>query len=279
MTRLLVATLLFFAAPTLAQPVDDRGVELSAQLPAGRVVSLAPHLTELVYAIGAGGSLVGTVEHSDHPAAAADLPRVGDAFRVDLERIISMEPDLILAWAGGNPDLLIERLRDTGIPVFALEPSGLEDLILDIRTLGTLLGRSAEAAQLAGNLAERLDRLTVRSADPVPVFIQLSERPVYTVGGESSLSEIVRRCGGRNVFSDVGLASAVSPEAVAAANPEVLLLLAEPELAETWSAGWRDRGALSAGTRRLVVDPDLLSRPGPRVLEGMRQVCEGLARG
>ena len=259
-----------------ALPADDRGLRPALDGSPQRVVSLAPHLTESVYALGAGDRLVATVAHSDHPEAARSLPRIGDAFRVDTEQLLALSPDLILAWGGGNPAPLIQRLSETGIPVFVLRPEGLEDIAADLLILGRLLGADTRAETLAEEMRARLSAATAHEDDAPRVFIQVSDRPIYTVGGDHTIAEIVRRCGGEPVFPDIATSAAVSPEAVAAARPDVMLMLAERELAERWWSGWSELGALPDHAAMVAVEPDLVSRPGPRIVAGLERICAAL---
>ena len=256
---------------------DDRGVQLRLEEPPRRIVSLAPHLTEAVFALDAGEQLVATVAYSDHPEAALALPRIGDAFRVDLERLIALRPDLILAGGSGNPEALIERIRDTGIPVLVLEPDDLEDAAEDLRLLAEVLDRPDAGSALADGMLEAFLELEREAEDPIRVFVQVSDQPVYTVAADSTIVEVLRRCGGETVFPQMDRAAAVTPESVAAAAPEAVLMLADEALAASWWDTWHSVGALPEDAHHLSVDPDLISRPGPRLVEGMRAVCAALA--
>ena len=249
--------------------------------PAQRIVTLAPHLAELVHAAGAGDRLVGTVEWTDYPPEAAALPRIGDAFRLDLEALAVLGPDLVLAWRGGNPDHLLEQLEQRGYRVVALAPQRLDDIGAHLVEIGRLAGTPEPAREAAARYREGLEALRRAQAgkSELRVFWQVSWRPLYTVGGRQLISEVIALCGGRNIFADLGeLAPAVGMEAVIARDPEVILAadVQRAELAE-WTR-WPSVTAVARG-HLYAVDGDLVVRASPRILEGTRQVCAALDRG
>ncbi len=244
-----------------------------------RIVSLAPNLTELVFAAGAGDMLVGTVEFSDFPAAALQIERIGDAWRVDLERLLVLRPDLVLAWPSGTPEDTLERIRALGLEVVLLPTYRLEDVPAALRSIGSLTGRNAQAEQVAlefeRQVAELRERYRDRSA--LSVFIQLDDEPLYTVNGQHVISEIVELCGGRNVFADLAqLAPPVSPEAVLARDPEVILstddTIGEP------LAQWSSRKGMQAVRAGTVygLSSDTVARATPRLVDGIESVCTAL---
>ena len=191
-----------------------------------RIVTLAPHLTELVFAAGAGEHLVGVSAYSDYPPEALEIAVVSDAFTVDQEQLAVLAPTLILAWDGGNPQSLIDELSASGYRVEAIRTHGLSDIPAAVERIGELAAREPEAAEVARELRQGIADLRERysQSSPVSVFYQVSSRPLYTVGGSHYISDIITLCGGRNVFEDLGeLALAVSVEAVIDRNPDVLL--------------------------------------------------------
>lgn len=249
-----------------------------------RIVSLAPHLTELVYTAGAGGRLVGVVEYSDHPAAAAQLPRVGDAFRFDYELISSLKPDLVLGWTSGNPPEALARLRSLGLRVVEFEPRVLDDIPLQIERLGRMAGTEQVAGEAAARFRRELDELRSRfgGADSARVFFQVSVKPMYTVTASHVVGEIIELCGGANVFAGMdGLAPVVDMEAVIAADPEVIISTSGFRAFAAWSESWSRWQGISAVRMGALfaIDPDLVSRSGARILEGARQVCEAVDAG
>ncbi len=244
-----------------------------------RIVSLAPHLTELAFAAGAGEHVVGTVEYSDYPRAARKLPSVGNAWRVDLERLVSLQPDVVLAWDEGTPVELVSRLEAMALRVVTVPTYSLQDVADALRQIGRLAGTQQQAEAAAERFEAELETLSGRPAGEreMSVFVQLDDRPLYTVNGRHIIDEIVTRCGGRNVFAELQqLAPAVSIEAVLARDPDVILNT-DGTAAETlaqWSR-WTELEAVKAGTIYALA-PDTIARPTPRILEGMAEACAAL---
>ena len=248
--------------------------------PAQRIIALAPNLTELAYAAGAGRRLVGVARYSDYPEAARHVTQVGDAARVDLERIAALGPDLVLAWRSGNQAGDIEKLERLGNIVFVTEPVRLSDIPRLLRAIGALAGTGAAAERSAQDFEQGVRSLGARyaRARDVRTLYEVWHRPLITVSGAHMISDVIDLCGGVNVFAGApGLTPSVSVEAVVAARPEVVLGGArtggEAELMRDW------REAPVAALRRLpvfYVDPDLIQRQTPRILEGARIVCAAL---
>lgn len=259
---------------------DDRGVA-ATQVPARRIVVLAPHLAELAYASGAGERLVGAVRFSDFPPPAARLPLVGDASRIDHERVLSLRPDLVLAWVSGNRGGDIARLESLGLPVFATEPRRVTDIPRLMRTIGVLAGTAEAAAAAASAFEGGLSRLRVHdgAAPRVRVFYAIWVKPMVTVSGRHFISDLIELCGGINVFQQAGaLTPTVSQEALLAARPDVIIggSAAEPD---AFVAAWRREVLPPLATIPvLFVPPDLIQRPGPRLIDGARALCAQLAQ-
>lgn len=288
MLRPALLALLLIAAPAGAEIVvrDDSGAVVRLAGPARRIVSLAPHATENLYAAGAGDRLVGAVDYSDFPEAARALPRVGSYTRPDLEAILALKPDLVVAWQSGTPPATIARLRTLGLAVFVTESDRLADIAAGIERLGRLAGTEATAARAAAAFRQRLAGLAARHATrpAVTVFYQVWPRPLLTVGGGQIISDAIRLCGGRNVFAGLtGKTPAVSAEAVLAADPEAIVAsgmgAGNPVGLDDWRA-WPDLAAVRHGNL-FFVSADLMQRPTPRLLDGMAQLCGHLetARG
>lgn len=250
-----------------------------------RVVTLAPHLAELLYAAGAGEHLVGTVAYSDYPADVAALPRVGDAFRVDLEQLAALAPDVVFAWGEGNQGAFAADIARLGIRVEVLRTDRLEDIGANLRRVGRITG----AAQAADAAADAFDarlaalRTRYRSAKPVRVFYLVADRPLFTVGGSHSISDAVVLCGGVNVFGEIEVpAPTVSVEAVLAAAPEVIIsgVYSEVRGEPPELAAWRRWARLPAVRNGHLyrVDPSLMGRPTPRMLNEVERLCAAIAR-
>lgn len=277
----LLALLAVLARPATAiqlQQSDGGTLELDA--PATRLVTLAPNLAELVYAAGAGAHIVGTVEYSDFPEAARTVSRVGDAFRFDLERILALDPDLVLAWASGNPAPALLRLESLGFRVWRIEVRHPRDMAVLLRQIATATGLDDNGA--AEMVLRRLDALEQAYAGQPPVgyFYQVAERPLFTLNGEHVVSRGLALCGGHNVFADLPvLAPQVSREAVLQADPAVMLaprLDADDSPLEHWR-DWPQLQAVQAGAF-VYLDANRISRATPRMLDSLETGCKLMHR-
>ena len=270
------------AADILVQ--DALGNQVRLSRPAERIISLAPHTTENLFAAGAGSRLVGAAQFSDHPPAAKRIPRVGGHAGLDLESITALNPDLIVAWAGGNRREDIERLRMLGFEIYLSEPRQLVDIALEIEALGKLAGTTPAARRSAERFRNRLQQLRQQYAghEPLRVFYEIWPRPLMTVNGEQLISKALTLCGGRNIFAQLpALAPSIDIEAVLAANPDVIVTAAGSDQRHLqWTDKWRRWRQLAAVARDNLysVSPDLLQRQGPRILQGITQLCEAIAR-
>lgn len=248
---------------------------------AERVVALSPHLAEIACAAGACDKLVGKVAFSDYPAQVAALPSVGDAFNLNLERLLSLRPTLILTWEGGGAQQSASRLRQLGLRVEPVSVRRLDEIALAMRKIGGWLGTQKTANAAAEALLQGLQQLRVRYANVrrLRVFYQVQIEPLFTISGASPISEALAVCGGDNVFSSLGpLAAPVSLEALFAADPDVVIY-AEQDLNAAQDY-WRKHSQLSAvkAGRWYAVNADRLARSTPRMLEGIRQLCGALDR-
>lgn len=247
--------------------------------PPQRIVSLAPHLTELAFTAGAGDRIVATVEYSTHPDAARALPRIGDAFRVDLERLLALRPDVVLVWESGTPAPTVERIRALKLRVVSFQTQRLEHVASVLREIGRLAGTSEIAERAATDYEGRIQELRERYRDraPLRVFIEVDDRPLYTVNGRQIMSEIVELCGGRNVFADLNeLAPAISIEAVIAANPQAIISTDDtvPDAAAEWSR-WRHIEAVRTGNVYTLRSDDI-ARSTTRLTVAAEAVCRTL---
>jgi len=284
--RLLVLVLAWTAIAPLhaagpVRAVDDAGTAIELARPARRIVSLAPHATEMLFAAGAGPAVVAVAAHSDYPPEARKLPRVADAAMIDLENVVALRPDLVVAWPYTAPQQLA-ALRALKIPVFFSHPRTIGGIASDIEKLGALAGTGGQATKAAATLRTRLAALQAKyaTAEKLSVFYEIWNRPLYTIGGNHLISEAIAVCGGRNVFANLTLpAPEVNLEAVIAASPQVIVGADDaggppPWLAE-WSR-WPDLPAVRDGNV-IVANGDLLHRPGPRFVDGVADLCGELA--
>jgi len=273
---LLLAATLYAAAAHALSVTDASGAAVMLKQPARRVVALAPHAVEMLYAAGAGKALAAAVDYSDFPPEAKQLPRVGGLTGVSLETILRQRPDLVIAWVDGADPRQLARLKSLGVPVYQSRPLKLDDVAQEMEALGTLTGHAAEARAAAAHYRSELQELTTRYAQrpAVRVFYQVSRAPIFTVSDASFVGQMIRLCGGRNVFGALNLpAPQVSVEAVVAARPQVMLADDRGALA-AW-ARWRGIPAVAHGTQyTLPADP--VSRPGPRLAAGAAALCRAL---
>jgi iron complex transport system substrate-binding protein len=278
---LVLALALAGAAQARVSVVDDDGRTVELAQPARRIVSLAPHLTEQLFAIGAGDLIVGTTDFADFPEAARGLPRVARAHSVDLERVSAARPDLVLVWGSGFPPATVDAVRRLGVPTFVSEPARLADIATSLERLGALTGRSSERAADAFNAKLAALRDRYRGRREVRVFYQVWNDPLMTLGGRHVVSEAIALCGGRNVFADLApIAPRVSTEAVLAADPEVIVT-AEPGARPSDAlAMWQRFGRIAAVRRNLLVtlDADRINRHGPRIVDEIAVLCEAIDR-
>jgi iron complex transport system substrate-binding protein len=242
-----------------------------------RVVTIAPHLTELVYAAGAGDRLVGTIDTSDYPEAARRIPRIGDVTRLDAERLLALRPDLVIAWSDGTPAEQLALLRRLGLRTLRMQQNALADVPDAIVELGRQFGTEAVANASAAQLRRELDGLRARyaGAPPLTVFYQVWDAPLYTLGGTQVVSEMLAVCGARNVFADQRhSAMPIDVEAVYARRPDVVVLAGSAAETVAWRAKWAERPPLRAAF--VALDPDLVNRMGPRIVAGTAKLCAEL---
>jgi iron complex transport system substrate-binding protein len=266
-----------FAEPAHAV-TDDAGREVRLAAPARRIISLAPHATELLFAAGAGRWVVGVSEYSDYPPAAAMLPKVGGGAGLDLERIVALQPDLVVAWQSGNSPGQLRKLERLGLTLFYSEPQSIDDIATSLERLGRLAG-SADTARKAAQAFRTGVRSLARhyaGRPTVSVFYQIWRRPLMTINGRHIISAWLRLCGARNVFADLPeLAPAIDVEAVVEADPQVLLGGRYAGKSHDWQADWRRWSQLRAvaGGHLYTVPADSMERQTPRALSAARQLC------
>jgi len=253
--------------------------------PASRIITLAPHLTELVFSAGAGNRLVGVVEYSDFPAAALELPRIGDAFRLDHEAIVGLDPDLVLAWESGTSREVIDRLEQLGHRVVVLEAESLERVADSLRAIGRLAGTERYAEAAATAFEGSLDEIRAAAAGraPVSVFYQVSVQPLFTISRRHVIGEAIELCGGYNVFGELlELSPSISPEAVIDAAPEAIIAgrySAEHSSMANQLTVWRQWTSIPAvrDGNLFFVDANLMHRSSVRILDGVRELCERIS--
>lgn len=258
---------------------DDDGKAVTLQKPAQRIISMAPHVTEMLFVAGGGDKIVGTVSYSDYPEAASKIPRIGDNRQVDIERVIAMKPDLIVAWMHGSSERQIDMVRQLGVPIFHSEPQKLDGIADSVQRMGQLMGTEAVAAPAAAELRRKLAALGAQYSKrpPVRVFYQVWDKPLYTLNGKHIVSDAIRLCGGDNIFGHMKItAPVVNIESVLQEDPEVIIGTAVKDYGGVGL--WRQYTTLKA-TRMdnlFTLEGDQLNRAGPRMVLGATALCEKL---
>ncbi len=261
--------------------IDDTGRKLTLAAPARRIVSLAPHVTEVLFAAGAGDKVVAVVDYSDYPEAAKALPRVGGYSNVDLEAIVALKPDLVVAWASGNRDAHLDKIEALSIPVYLNESRSLEGVAHSLEQFGRLAGSSDVAHAAATAFRARWQSLgeQYEHRPTVRMFYQIWSNPLMTINGDHLISKVIALCGGENIFADLDLiAPRISQESVLVRAPEVIVASGMGESRPEWLDEWRNWKGLPAADRDNLyfIPPDILQRQTPRILDGAESLCKAL---
>jgi iron complex transport system substrate-binding protein len=263
---------------------DDAGVTVSLAAPPRRIVSLAPSNTETLYLIGAGELLVGATRYDDYPPQARGLPRVGGFLDVDIERVLALDPDLVLA-AGFQANGPGRRLRALGVPVFTVEPRDAAATIDRVEVIGTLVGRAEEARRVAAGLRARLDAVqrAVARASVRPRVLLMLSRDLFTVGPGSFAHDLIVRAGGDNIAADAGVPyPQISDETVILRDPQIIFIGGHQTLTRLGDLrlrpGWAEVSAVRAGRVVVLEDPDIASRPGPRIIDALELIAAEVER-
>lgn len=269
------------AHPTI-RVVDDGQRAVILEKPARRIISLAPHVTELVFAAGAGNLLVGVSEYSDFPEEAKKITSVGNIFALDLERLLALKPDLVIIWGTGNAKLLAKKLRDNKITVFESEPHNYEDIATSIEKIARLSGTENIGANTAQQFRMRLKNLAHKyrlqdNEKPVGVFHQMVKNPLMTINHEHFISKMIELCGGKNVFAELkDISSTITTEALLLANPDFIFNSGKNN--QTLVKDWANFPNLSAVKKQNLysIPGDWLHRAGPRVLDATELLCKNI---
>ena len=243
-----------------------------------RIITLSPHLTEIVFALGAGEQIVATVEYSDYPEAATKIRTIGNSNSLSIESIVSLEPDIVLAWRTGNPELQLQRIKDLGIRIYYSKPESIHGLINEIQEIGDLIGKEAAAERLTSDMRSEVKAIGSQysAQQAVSVFYQIWHQPLRSVGNDPWLGHLLEYCGGKNIFAHLSQAfPLVSYEAVISANPDVILVPTKSTTTEE-TEQWQKWSVLNAVKTQQIhkLNPDLLHRFTPRIIMGLKQLCE-----
>ncbi len=258
--------------------VDDNGAEVRLAGPAKRIVSLAPNITEVLFHVGAGEQIVGADEYSNYPQAAKEIQRVSNYAAANYELILSLKPDLVIAWQSGNGDKIVNPLRKLGIPVFVIETGEIERVPNLFRRFGKLSGQDKIAEQRALEFTERLKKLRTANAkkSPVRTFYQIWDEPLITLNGKHMVSSVIELCGGVNIFADaIPLVPYVNIESVVAADPQVIIAGGSQDEQPHWFKSWQKWSGISAVIKSQIylIPADLMQRHSVRILDGAEMMC------
>ncbi len=265
---------------------DDAEREVCLEAPAERIVVLAPSAAELTWSAGAGDRVVGVVEYSDYPEAAQDVDSVGNHTRVDMEKLLSLEPDLIVAWLTGNPQEQTDRLQELGLTLYFSEPHAFDTIASNIERLAVLAGTEETGHAVAQDFRAGIAELQAEyaGADPVSVFYQVWDQPLMTINGEHFINQAIALCGGQNIFADLPrLAPQIDVESVLERDPEAIVVGGMGEDDRGWLEPWQQYSNLQAvrADNLFFVPPSTIQRPTRRILTGAQTLCGKLetARG
>ncbi len=260
---------------------DDIGAEICLDQSAERVISLSPGATELLFSAGAGKQVKAVSAWSDYPPEAAELPQVGDSNRLDLEAIVTLKPDLVVAWADGNSATQLAKIEDLGTPVFWLQPRTFEDIASAVDRLAVLTGHENIGSERASGFLSAIAGLRERyqNVTPVRVFYQVWHQPLMTINDEELIGRAITLCGGDNVFGHLSrLVPRLSTEAVLEANPDAIITGGKGDADRRWLDEWQRFPELKAVARNnlFLVSPSLIQRPTLRMFEGAKELCQVL---
>jgi iron complex transport system substrate-binding protein len=263
-------------APT-REVADDLGRKIKIPERIERVVSLAPNLTESIFAVGAGEKLVGVTTFCDYPAETEKIQKVGDTLSPNMETIIALKPQIVFVSTASQIQTFAKTLEDQNIAVFIQNPQGFEDVLSNLKQLGEILGTGEKAERLVRELQNRAAEIEnrVKDKNKIKVFVQISKEPLFTVGQESFLTEILERAGGESVTKTVPTAyPKISKETALALNPEAIILSESPDNLEP-NEVFKNSSAVKNG-KVFKINADLLSRPAPRIVDGLEQIAKNL---
>ncbi|HKO42034.1 MAG TPA: cobalamin-binding protein [Pyrinomonadaceae bacterium] len=262
--------------------VDDSGRSVTIPAKIERFVSLAPNLTEIAFAVGAGDRLIGNTTFCNYPERAKSIAKVGDTLQPSIERVLALKPQLVLVSTASQLQAFTTQLEEHGIALYINDPQSLEDVFLSITNLGDVLNQPAAASDLLKQLRARTEAVerAVAGRPRVRVFFQLSGQPLYTAGNTSFVTNLIERAGGQSVTAEVNEAwPRLSDEAALASRPEVVIMLSGESMGAAANLkvtrALQNSPAVRTG-RLYVIDGDLLTRPGPRLVDGLEQIARSL---
>tara|TARA_B110001454_G_scaffold218890_1_gene248431 strand:- start:10613 stop:11503 length:891 start_codon:yes stop_codon:yes gene_type:complete len=263
--------------------IDDEGIEHTFDQPLQRIVSLMPHATELLFEVGAGDHVVGAVQYSDYPEAAKKIPRVGGYSALNIEAIVALKPDLLIAWPEGNRNRELDRLKALGLPILVSDPREFKDIANALFIYGKITDNNEQAAKAIATFNKKLTYLrnTYSEQEKVSVFYQVWNAPLMTQNGNTFISRAIEVCGGINIFSDLPMTNPqVSIESILIQDPQVIVASGMGQARPEWLDDWRQYKTLQAveANQLYHIAPELFQRPTVRFLLGTEQLCEAMQK-
>lgn len=263
--------------------IDDEGIEHTFDQPLQRIVSLMPHATELLFEVGAGDHVVGAVQYSDYPEAAKRIPRVGGYSALNIEAIVALKPDLLIAWPEGNRNRELDRLKALGLPILVSDPREFKDIANALFIYGKITDNNEQAAKAIETFNKKLTYLrnTYSEQEKVSVFYQVWNAPLMTQNGNTFISRAIEVCGGINIFSDLPMTNPqVSIESILIQDPQVIVASGMGQARPEWLDDWRQYKTLQAveANQLYHIAPELFQRPTVRFLLGTEQLCEAMQK-
>jgi iron complex transport system substrate-binding protein len=263
------------------QVTDDDGIEHTFEQPVQRIVSLMPHATELLFEVGAGDKIVGAVQYSDYPQAAKKIPRVGGYSALNIEAIVALQPDILIAWPEGNRNRELDRLKALGLPILVSDPREFKDIANALKIYGRITGNDEQAhkALTAFNTKLEFLRKQYSKQEKVSVFYQVWNAPLMTQNGNTFISRAIETCGGVNIFADLPMTNPqVSIESILVQDPQVIVASGMGQARPEWLDDWRQYKTLQAVQKNQLfhILPELFQRPTSRFLLGTEQLCEAM---
>jgi len=286
MTNSLIVILFFGLSLSVSAQIikvqDDAGNEINIERAAKRVVALSPHIVELLYAVGGENNIIAAVDYSNYPDAAKKLPRVGSGFKLDIEAIVGLKPDLIIAWKSGNNQMQLETIKKLGFKLYLSEPKNLQGIAKNLRDIGELIGHKKTGEDKSRFFINELNKLTNNKhhLNRPRVFYQVWEQPLFTVNGQHMISQIIELCGGENVFKELSVLSPqVDIESVISRNPDVIVV-GVSNASKDWLKNWNKWASINAVKNNQLygIDADLIVRHTPRILQGVHLMCEHIEK-
>ncbi len=273
--------LFFFALTARAELVftDDNGDTISLHKPARRIVSLAPHITESLFAAGAGEYIVGVVSYSDYPSAATKIKQIGSYKKIDIEAVVGLQPDLVVAWGVGNDSLQIEQLKKLGLAVYVDDPRKVQDIADAIENYGRMIDNMRDSIKVAQDFRLRYRKIRKRYSGQTKLrgFYQVWNKPLITINGQHLISDVMRICGVDNMYADMNsLAPRISIESVIEKDPQIIIASGMGEAKPEWLDDWRKWKTIQAVQydNLFFIPPAIIQRHAPRILDAAEQLCD-----